>query len=462
MIPKLFSSQLRRNMVSGVAVTLVNGTVLAVAYPLYLHFLGYEQYGIWLVLATVLSFAQLGNLGIGQAVTKLVAEEHSRGDYQAVQQYVATALAILGVSGTAVLVLLLAFKATIIGLFNLSMENAGMVSWILPYIGALSVYVFLVQAVNASLAGLGRMDLANYIQTGGRAVAVGTSTILLFSGRGITSLLAGSVFSYLFIHVASWVAIRRIARVHILRIGNLDFRRVRRLLGFGTGVLGGSLLSLLMSPFNKVMLSRYAGVASVPVYEIGYQAAMQIRALLEAGFRALMPEISRLDAEGTAPARRRISCLFRRATGLTIFLGVPLFGVLALLSGPLLRVWLGAQFVESLPGVFRIMLVAALLSLVGVPAYYTLIGLGRIRSYLAASVAGAAGNVVLIVAYHAATGHLSEFSVALCFALSLVAPLACLVWRVHRLLAAQVTERTAASPAADSLSLEFEATAAHL
>jgi O-antigen/teichoic acid export membrane protein len=462
MIPRLFSSQLRRNMASGVAVTIINSIMLAVAYPLYLHFLGYEQYGIWLVLSTVLSFAQLGNLGIGHAVTKLVAEEYGRGDYHAVQQYVATALAILAVSGAAVLTLLLLFRAAIIGLFNLSGQNAGIVSWILPYIGALSVYVFLVQAVNASLAGLGRMDLANYVQTGGRVVAVGTSTILLIGGRGITSLLAGSVFSYVFIHLASWIAIRRVAHVHILQVGNLDFRRVKRLLGFGTGVLGGSFLALLMSPFNKVMLSRYAGVASIPVYEIGYQGAMQVRALLEAGFRALMPEISRLDAERTPAARRRISYLFRRATGLTILLGIPLFGVLALFSAPLLRVWLGAQLVDSLPGVFRIMLVAAFLSLVGVPAYYTIIGLGRIRSYLVASVAGAAGNVILIIACYGVTGHLSTPSVALCFAASFAAPLACLVWRVHRLLAAEVKEKPVACPAADSLSLELKATAATL
>jgi O-antigen/teichoic acid export membrane protein len=459
MIQRLFSSQLRLNMVSGVAVTIINSLVLAVAYPLYLHFLGYEQYGIWLVLSTVLSFAQLGNLGIGHAVTKLVAEEYSRGDCRAVQQYIATALAILGVSGTVVLTLLLTFKTTIISLFNLSAENAGIVSWILPYIGALSIYVFLVQAVNAALAGLGRMDLANYIQTGGRVVAVGTSTVLLAGGRGMTGLLAGSVFSYLFVHLASWVAIRRTMRVSVLRIGNLDFRHVRRLLSFGTGVMGGSLLALLLSPFNKVMLSRYAGVASIPVYEIGYQAAMQIRALLEAGFRALMPEVSRLDAAGTAAAQQRISRLFRRATGLTVLLGIPLFGVLGLFSTPLLRLWLGAQFVDSLPGVFRIMLLAAFLSLVGVPAYYTIIGLGRIRSYLVASVVGVAGNVTFIVAYYAATGHLSEYSVALCFALSFVAPLACLVWRVHRLLA-EATESTTGLPAADSVSMELKATAA--
>jgi hypothetical protein len=47
MIKRLFSSQLRINMFSGVAVTVVNTGVLAIAYPIYLNFLGYEKYGVW-------------------------------------------------------------------------------------------------------------------------------------------------------------------------------------------------------------------------------------------------------------------------------------------------------------------------------------------------------------------------------------------------------------------------------
>jgi O-antigen/teichoic acid export membrane protein len=79
MIKKLFSSQLRLNMISGVVTTVINTITMAAGFPIFLHFLGYEKYGIWLILATVLTFAQLGNLGISPAVIKLVAEEHGRG-----------------------------------------------------------------------------------------------------------------------------------------------------------------------------------------------------------------------------------------------------------------------------------------------------------------------------------------------------------------------------------------------
>ncbi len=65
MIKKLLSSQLRLNMASGFVATIINTVAMVIAYPIYLHFLGYEKYGVWLVLATVLTFAQLDEIGIG-------------------------------------------------------------------------------------------------------------------------------------------------------------------------------------------------------------------------------------------------------------------------------------------------------------------------------------------------------------------------------------------------------------
>jgi len=344
-----------------------------------LHFLGYETYGVWLVLATVLSFAQLGNLGIGQAVMKLVAEEHGRGDTEGIQRYVTTALALLCLSGSLVLIAVLVFKTQIIAAFKLSNENAETVSWLLPYIGILSIYVFIVQALNATLSGLGRMDLANYVQSFGRIAAVTVTAVLLYTGRGIESLLIGNTISYVFIHLISLICIWRIASIHLLRINNLDAQRGKRILPFGGAVFGGSVISMFLSPFNKLMLSRYAGVSTIPVYEIAFRASMQVRGLVEAGLKALMPEISRIGANMTRYAKDRISQINRRAMKLIFLFGVPMYCGIIILLTPLLKFWLRQGFVDELPVAFRIMLISTFLSLLSVPSYYTLLGLGMVR-----------------------------------------------------------------------------------
>lgn len=397
MIKRLFSSQLRINMVSGVATTIVNTMVLAVAYPLYLHFLGYEQYGVWLVLSIVLTFAQFGNLGISQAVMKLVAEEYGRGDIRAIQQYVATALTLLCLSGAVVLMGLLFLKRPIVAAFRLTDTNAQMVSWLLPYVGGLSVYVLAAEVFQGTLSGLGRMDWANGIRSLGGILKLVIGGPLLAAGFGVQSLLIAAIASRLMMHAAGVLCIRRIIPLRIVRAGNLNAHRGRCLLRFGGSVFAGSLVNLLFTPFNKLILSRYVGLDALPVYEIAFTGSMQVRGLLDSGFRALMPEISRIGAEMTSEARTRISQVYRRSMKLIFALGVPLHAALAILAAVLLRLWLGDKFVETLPGAFRVMLLGTFMSLLGVPAYYMLLGVGRVRHTLAAHAIQASVNLLLVL-----------------------------------------------------------------
>mgnify|MGYP001065930330 CR=1 FL=1 len=415
---QVFGSQLRLNMTSGLVTTAINAVVLAIAYPIYLHFLGYEKYGVWLVLATILGFAQLGELGIGQAVMKLVAEEHGRGNIDGIQRYVTTALALLCFSGTVALTAILIFKTQIIAVFKLSDDNAKVVLWLLPYIGCLSIYVFIVQALNATLSGLGRMDLANYIQSIGRVVAITVAATLLYRGMGIESLLIANSLSYAFIHILSLICIWRIAHIRLLRMDNLDVQRGKRIVHFGGAVLAGTVVSMLGSPFNKLMLSRYVGVASIPVYEICYSGAIMVRNLIETGFKALMPEISRISGNMTRHAKDRITQIYRRAMRLIFLFGIPIYGVMLILATPLLRIWLGESFVVTIPSVLRIMLVATFINLLGVPSYHFLMGMGHIRDIFAARSITWLTSMALVTMVAVKTNHLSATIVSLCLSIS--------------------------------------------
>lgn len=413
MIRGLFSTQLRINMASGVAVTVLNAAVLAVAYPIYLHFLGYEKYGVWLVLATVLSLAQLGDLGISQAIMKLVAEEYGRGNIEGIGQYVTSALAILTAVGAVALVVVVALRTQIVGAFKLTGENAQMVSWLLPYIACLSMYVIVVHALNATLSGLGRMDLANCTQSAGRVAAVTTASALLYAGHGIESLLIGHIVSYVLIHVLSVVLIWRVAHIRLLRIRNLSRQRCKRLLRFGVGVCGGSLLNMLLSPFNKLMLSRYAGVSTIPVYEIAYNGSMQVRALIEAAFRAFMPEVGRISSEMSTYAVGRIQSLKRRGLHLVLFAGMPIYIIFFSLADPLLKILLRQSFVDTIVLSFQIMLVATFINLLIVPPFYILLGMGRVREVFICRCIASFVNMIIVVILSTYIHALTPWTIAL-------------------------------------------------
>jgi O-antigen/teichoic acid export membrane protein len=400
-------------MVSGIVVTAIDTVALMVAYPIYLHFLGFEKYGLWLVLATVLNLARLGQLGFDQAIMKLVAEEYSSSDTKSIQKYVTTSLALLFLSGTVALIVILILKNQIISAFKLNDVNAQIVSFLLPYVGILSIYIFIVEALNATLSGLGRMDLANYGRSVGRILAVIAATILLYSGRGIESLLIGNTLCFLFIHIASLICIRRIANVRFLRANNFDLESCKRILCFVGGIFGSTVLAILRDPFNKLMLSRYAGVSTLPVYEIVFRAASQIKSLFERGLVPLLPQISRLSGLSTGYAIESIRTVITKTMKLILFLAFPMYITLFIAADLLFKLWLRDKYVDTIPLAFRILLVASFLSLIACPSYYSIMGMGKIRHIFVANTIVVFGNFIGVFAFFFITGTVSVNAVCL-------------------------------------------------
>ncbi len=431
---KFLSSQLRINMATGVAATAMNTIILAVGYPIYLHYLDYELYGVWLILSTVLALARLGNLGIGQAVMKLVAEEYGQKNIKSVQQYIAAAFTMISFSGFIVLVLLIFLKKPVTAIFRLSGENSDVFSGLLPYIGVLSIFAFIVDVLQGALSGLGRMDITNYIQVAGRTLQVLVACSLLAFGIGIKSMLIGYIVSYLFIYVSLLYFIKQKISVRIFNIRNLEIKKCKKLLYFGGNVVASSLVSMLFNPFNKLMLSRYGGVALVPVYEIAFNGSMQIRSLIEVGFRALVPEISRISTELKNEATNRIIMIYHRSMKIIFLFGIPVYASFAIFAPVLLKFWLRDKYLDIMPGIFRLMLIGtSFISLVGALPYYVIMGCGRVQSLLTASTIGSGSNILLVTLTIFLTTYLSLYNVALCSGIANSIALGYLIWRAHKL-----------------------------
>jgi O-antigen/teichoic acid export membrane protein len=396
LISRLVGTQLRRNVVSGVIVAFANASLMIVAYRTCLGYLGYEEYGLWLALATVLNCAYFGNLGVSAAVTKFVAEGQGRDDREFIERHVINAVFLLCAVGGLCLLATTVFRHQIVDVFRLTGESRRLALRLLPWIGSLMAYLLMTHILNAILAGLGRLDATNYIQTGGRVIGIAVTIVLLWLGYGIGSLVLGYLTSYVVMHVASVAYIKKTRCIHLLRVGYFDIRCMKRLLCFGGQYMAGQSLQLLMHPFNKCMLSRSVGVAAIPVYEIAYAAAMMLRSFVETGLRALFPEISRLSADPTHEARARILSLNSKVQGIVMLIALPAYACMIVLAPAVFAVWLRQDLSSLMPRLFQVMAVGTLLSLFGASSDNTLLGLGLVRQCLWARVLQAAVNVTVV------------------------------------------------------------------
>ncbi len=170
-------------------------------------------------------------------------------------------------------------------------------------------------------------------------------------------MLFGSIVNCLIIHSLTIFCIGRIVHINIWNRDNIERVYLKRLFKYGGTVFSGSIINMLLNPFNKLMLSRYLGVAALPVYEIAYTASMRVRGTVETGLRALVPKISYLSANINQSAVNKILEIYRRSMKLIFVLGAPLYLGLIVFSPFLLKIWLGEKFVDTLPAAFQLMLV---------------------------------------------------------------------------------------------------------
>lgn len=402
-----FGARLRRNFAAGGMLAAGSAIVSFFAYPLYLSYLGYKAYGLWLVLASLMTLGQLSDLGITSSLAKFVAEEYGRENRRGSYEFMTTAcFAVTGLGSIAAVALIL-FRPLIETMLGLRGSQAVLFRELLPWVAFLTVYTLVVELYSATLIGVGRMDLSCRSKLISQTLGVLISGLLLFAGFGVPALYVGMLLSYVILHV-------QIARHLTLSIGPresgmvfFDRAKLRVLLSLGGWLFGTFFVYATATPVNKIILARYAGLAAVPIYEVALTGSMRIRGLIETGLRALTPEISMLQVAMDEFRAQRIRLINRSVMWGVAALGALAYTPLFLFAEPILRAWLRARYVDALPTVFRLMLIGTFCSLLSLPAFYTLIGIGKARTCFIAAVAASAASFFVIACWLRLTGTVS-------------------------------------------------------
>lgn len=414
-LKKIFSSQLRLNMLSGSVATGLGFIAAAVKFPLYLHFLGYEQYGVWLLLSIILAFAQMGLLGVDTAIIKLVAEEYEQKNHTAIQEYFMTALCMLTVISLVSITICMLFKTRIISSMGLEGENAELADGLFVYMIIFSIGVLAYQILNSVLAGTGRIDLANYSQTALQLIPIPISIPLLLAGQGVVSLLLANAISYSAIFLLNLNSVNRIVTINPLDIMSCSLQRFKRMIRFGSTLFAGYLLQMLVLPITRIVITKSIGVGELPVFELSYRVSKKVRSVFEVAFRALMPEISNLSSSGCRESVARINSIISKSYRLLFLGATPLYLLVALFAGTVFKVWLGASYAPSIPNVFRVLLLVTFVSLMGVIPYYLNIGYGKVNKILIHHILCAGGTLFSIGVTVNFVPNIHIITIAWCF-----------------------------------------------
>jgi len=416
-------SQLKKNVASGAVLSCFDTLSGFIAYPFYLKYLGAEQYGLWATVSVVLIFCRLGQFGIDTAITKYVAAEYGQRNLKAITEYISTSFYILIIPSLIIIGILGFFNSQIAGFLDADGATIADIGRLIFLMGFLSMLGLFVNIIRGVVAGIGRMDIANYVSAVGRISQVGFALILLLFGCGIWSLYFGFLLSYV-LRLAVWVlTLKYTYRLHIFK--PLAFRRKKltELLKYGGGLTTASVGNMLVMPFNKLVIARYVGLSEVAYYQIANRVITSLRGVFVQGLQALLPRISEIKgkAAATLESIERITALRRKGVLFVLLCACPMFALIFVFAHPLLRIWLGDGFDTQIAVATRVLIVGWLANILASPDYFMFLGIGKVTNIVGATWLKTATNIVPILVMLSAGMKLTFISVVAITSASLIA-----------------------------------------
>jgi O-antigen/teichoic acid export membrane protein len=308
--------------------------------PFTLRLFGPEQYGIWAILTTIVTYFGFADLGMGTASTRFATEAHNQGDSQREADVVWTSL-LIGFVSAGLLALLLAFTARpiIAALVHGSAQLEQQATSALRIAGLVFLGYVLSNVLNTTELVRLRIGLFSAITTVAAILQIAGVPIVLKLGGGLvgaTATMACAALCTALVHglMSGWL-------FPGFWRGKVQVALIRPLLLFGGPLVFSYFAEMALLASDKLVLARVAGPRAVAHYAVAASFAALLAIVPQALSRAMIPAFGRYLA---VDDKASLNTFFARAIrGNILWLAPAVLGGW-IICRPFLSLWAGAEY----------------------------------------------------------------------------------------------------------------------
>ena len=362
---------------AGLAVNTVLSLVLT---PILVHGLGDANYGMWMLVASLLDSSWLLDFGMRATVFRFVARYQGAGEREALNETFASGVAV--VLGSALVIVVLSFASIFVlpGLFSIPAGSRTLFMQLLVLSGASVAASFVAQFLGSYICACRRFDLYNLISAGFGVLRALLIVAALYERRGVMAVAAVTLVSAVLSLVASAWLVRvadpalefSLARVRREQIGKLiSFSRYSFL------ATAGDQLRFLV---DSIVIGRVLTVALITPFNIAGRIVTLFRMVMAALGSPFAGRMNELEGQDRQAELREYFLLSTRICSLASFF----IALLLFLNGrALIHLWIGESYAEQSFPLLAVLLAGHVLMLAQSPAVDLLMAKGhhRLRGY---------------------------------------------------------------------------------
>jgi O-antigen/teichoic acid export membrane protein len=338
--------------------------------PYILRHLDVREFGTWVVLSIFIGSGASFNLldfGLGSAFVKHIAEFYTHRDFDRIHRVLFSGLVFYGVTGILIVSAGLLLENVILRLFHITEASGAyllvLLSWAVSNVSAMFLSVF---------KGIQRMDTSNSLEIKISIAGAAGTVLFLETGWGVFGLALNALVNAGFAVLLSWWTLRRMMpRISADR--HFDGQLLWTMFAYGIKMQISQAGGFICFRLDKLIVSRFLGIASVSFYEVSSRLTSFMRALPHVMVSALIPATSELGARND---RARILQTYLLASKYVAMLTTAMVAFLVLEARPVITLWLGTGF-ESSVILVQILAIGYGANVLGGAASQTGAGIGR-------------------------------------------------------------------------------------
>lgn len=421
--------ELKRSIGRGVLFHFLNYAVCGLLIPLFLSpfllsRLGKHEFGIWILLSTIGMYLHLLDLGLMNAVTKFVSEYHASAQLDRLRAVVTTYFWLYLALG-----LLVVGLCVVLGPWlHRALEFGGPAErgrrlFVLLAVGFVAGVQ--IRLLGYLIAGANRTDVTSVISLIFGVLTASLQMVVLQFGFGLEELLlCGFGLSLVYV-VTLAVAVRRCGIPFTLSPLLFRPKELRGQFAYGLRLLGSNTFDTLLRSDRLYVGIAGRDVELVTLYGLGAGLPDKLRGIVSLMSYPVVPAASALHAQKDEV---RLSVLIERGSKYHALAGWFVMGFVFAFAEPLMTLWLGHAFPESI-NVIRMVSVGALATCLACVFAAVSAAVGQPGLHLRATTLGLLfgiavyvllASVFQVVSYAAVAGAVSGASLVMSISLILL------------------------------------------
>lgn len=349
--------------------------LLIIATPIYLQRLGAEQYGVWVLINSIIASIGVLNAGLGDTTIKFISKYRATENLSGVRRvFTATYTLTCIIVGVALCSLFLTSNWIVSSsLFNISIELQYSANVALRLAAVTFGLKLLEQIFFAYFKAYERFDIYSKISIAARTLALILSIVLVLNGYSLVAIiLCNAVAASLSVIIEVILISNRLGfNVFVPALNKADIKEV---FAFSFWAWLQTAIGLIAAQLDRYIVAAAVSVEVLAYYSIGFLVATQIHNVFAAGSSFIFPLISKKIERDL-----EIKHIYFKMQLFVITAGIAVIVFLFLVQDLLFTLWLGVDNYSNAKEFITLFLCYEACLLSSIIPYYYLIGSGHIR-----------------------------------------------------------------------------------